>query len=118
MPNYIEGLPMPEPGRPIHRKKQAPQKINVNVDTNAIADAVISALGKKGIVINSGTENFDNVSNTGDTYNAKESLSKIADAMIVSKDNKSNFEDLGEVKKVDRDIKEVNKTIDLLKNID
>jgi len=117
MPNYIEGLPMPEPGRPIHRKKQSQPKINVNVDVNAIADAVINAINKKGISSKSNNEIISNT-NTGDTFNTKESLSKIADAMIVSKDSKSNFDDLGEVKKVDRDINEVNKTIDLLKNID
>lgn len=118
MTDYSNGknvlLKRPEPGRPIKPvlpKKEAQQ--NINVDTNAIADAVIKAItnrmpqGKGNISLGNITDSFDN----------SESLQKLADAMSVNEQGDSNLEGLGKIKETKKDQKEVDKAIDMLSKL-
>jgi hypothetical protein len=114
MPDYSNGqnvlLRRPEPGRPA---KPLPKE-NIQVDTNAIADAVIKAMVAKmpsGVIgnINSGTrEDFDN----------SESLKKLADAMTNKEGQESNLSGLGKTQETKKDKKETDKTIDILSNLE
>ena len=54
-----------------------------------------------------------------DDFDDAQSLDKLAESMLVERGEKeSNFEDLGHVKKTQKDKKDVDKTIDILKNLD
>jgi hypothetical protein len=92
------------------------KNINVsqNVDADAIAQAVAKALGKMPGLRRSGSgEELE------DDFNSEESLARLADSMIVQRSRgKSNFEDLGNVKETKRNSKDIDKTIDLLKDLD
>ena len=117
MTDYADGrnvlLRRPEPGRPVHpvvSEKRETQ--NVNVDTNAIADAVIKAIvGKSsGLVFQS--------TGISDKTNNADSLSKLADAMVYNSDkNESNLEGLGRIQETKKDNKDTDKTIDLLSQL-
>jgi len=114
MPDYANGrnvlLRRPEPGRPA---KVVEKNIvqNVNIDTNAIADAVIKAIvGKMPNGVNVAvkvTDDFDN----------SESLKKLADAMVIKNQEYSNLEGLGKTKEIKKDNKEVDKAIDMLSKL-
>jgi len=114
----VPGRPYPNPPPPPPPQKQqeanVSQNVNVGEDAiNAIANAVIDAIGKKKVV--SRTEVEDKV----DEYDPQASLEKLADAMVVQRDDsKSNFDDLGDVKETKKDTDEVDKTIDLLSKLD
>jgi hypothetical protein len=118
MTDYSNGknvlLRRPEPGRPIHPViKEEPK--NINVDTNAIADAVIKAITGKislgNLVDGKVVDNFDD----------SESLKRLADAMSnqdgSNKSSGSNLEGLGKTKEVKKDQKEVDKAIDMLSQL-
>ena len=86
--------------------------VSQNIDIEALAAAVAKAMGK--IVIRGGTGDAYT-----DTFNNEKSMEELAKSMIVQRGkNESNFEDLGGIKKTKRDKKSVDKTIDLLKNLD
>jgi hypothetical protein len=108
-------LRRPEPGRPVHpaiREEKTQQ--NINVDTNAIADAVIKAITGKISLGNLVAERVDN-------FDDSESLKRLADAMSnqdgSSKSSGSNLEGLGKTKEVKKDQKEVDKAIDMLSKL-
>ena len=114
MPDYSNGqnvlLRRPEPGRPA---KPLPKE-NIQVDTNAIAEAVIKAIVAKmpsGVIgnINSDIrEDFDN----------SESLKKLVDAMTNKEGQESNLSGLGKTQETKKDKKETDKTIDILSNLE
>jgi len=113
----VPGRPYPNPPPPPPQKSQetnVSQNVNVGEDAiNAIANAVIDAIGSKKVV--SRTE----VEGKADDYDPQASLEKLADAMVVQRDDsKSNFEDLGDVKETKKDTDEIDKTIDLLSKLD
>jgi hypothetical protein len=90
------------------------KNINISQDINieALAAAVAKAIGK--MTIRGGTaESFT------DTFDNGKSMEALAKAMVIQRSkNKSNFEDLGSVKETKKDKKSVDKTIDLLSNLD
>jgi hypothetical protein len=115
MPSFSNGKKEPEPGRPVVVKETRTTE-QQEVDVGAIAKAVAEALGKmpgRGYAqSNDGSEYEDDFSNSG-------SMEKLADSMTVQRgDSEANFEDLGGVKETKKDVKEVDKTIDLLKGLD
>ncbi len=100
----------------------APQ-ININVDHQQIADAVSQSLSK--MVENSLKNTNINVYNNSvtkdnsDNFDASKSLERLAESMTVQRgNNSSNFDDIGEVKLVQKDEKEVQNTIDLLRDLE
>jgi len=123
MGDYVNGK-RPEPGRHIERIIEKRTEIIQEVESgrdkkldqdaiNAIASAVISAIGDKRGVVNTPS------SISADTFDSSESLSRLADAMVIQRGNsQSNFEDLGTVKTTKKDSKNVNQTIDLLAGLD
>jgi len=82
------------------------------IDIDALAKAVAKAIGR--VTIRGGTgEEFS------DTFDDKKSMEALADSMIVQRGkSESNFEELGGIKKTNKDQKEVDKTIDILSNLD
>ena len=118
MPTYANGkdvLRRPEPGRPVYPVvKEVKNTQNINVDTNAIADAVIKAITNKmpvGGSISAVSER------TVDNFDNSESLKKLADAMSIQNQGESNLEGLGNIKEVKKDQKEVDKAIDMLSKL-
>jgi hypothetical protein len=115
MTDYVNGknvLLRPEPGRPVHPTIQEVKTVqNINVDTNAIADAVIKAIANKMPHGNFTTEKVT------DSFDNSESLKRLADAMSVQGRGESNLEGLGNVKEIKRDKKETDKAIDLLSQL-
>ncbi len=112
MPDYFHGKRRPEPGRPIII--QQPASNNSNIDTNAIADAVIKALEKK-LVSGRVIDNRNQITN--DEFDNKESLEKLANAMIIDNKNESNLNGLGDIQETKKDAKETDNTIDLLSKL-
>ena len=120
MTDYSNGrnvlLRRPEPGRPVHPviKQEAQNITSANVDTNAIADAVIKAIVNKmpvGGFVTGGVEKVDN-------FDDSESLKRLADAMSNQEGSSgSNLEGLGKTKEVKKDQKEVDKAIDMLSQL-
>jgi hypothetical protein len=107
-------LKRPEPGRPVHPVIREEPK-NINVDTNAIADAVIKAIVNKMPV---GGFVTGGVGKTVDNFDDSESLKRLADAMSNQEGSSgSNLEGLGKTKEVKKDQKEVDKAIDMLSKL-
>ena len=115
MPDYFNGKIRPEPGRPA-KVSQPVINVQPNVDTNAIADAVIKAIEKK--LETSGKIVVKNKEKIEDNFDDSSSMEKLADVMTMSREGESNFGDLGSIKKVQKDISDTNKTIDLLKDVE
>ena len=87
----------------------------VNVSQNIDIDALATALAQKMPRMSRGIIGEEFI----DDFNHDASLERLADAMIVQRgDNKSNFEDLGNIQETKRDKKDIDKTIDILKNLD
>lgn len=118
MAEYANGknvlLGRPEPGRLANPTES--QKIIVEkeeVDVASIADAVVKAIGNR-IQFN---QNQPNDADIG--FDDSKTLERLAETMSVqNNNNESNFDDLGNVKKTQKDQKETQKTIDLLRDID
>lgn len=125
MSRYIDGK-RPEPGRLIRRvekvviEKEEPSTALDNNAVSAIAEAVIKALGTKGVATGVSEGEAPRAGRPKkDDFDSSASLAKLADAMTVQRGaNESNFEDLGKIKKTKKDDGSVDKTIDLLSNID
>ena len=104
----------PEPGRPLRPArsvKNEPQSVNVNIDTNAIADAVIKAISNKmPAVISQGGQYTDQFDTSG-------SLDKLADAMTIPKESEGKIDGIGIIKETKKDEAETKRTIDLLSNL-
>jgi hypothetical protein len=120
MGEFVDGknvlLKRPEPGRPIHPITEKKEQIQSNnIDTNAIADAVIKAIVDK---MPSGSINVTSQINKEDNFDTSASLSRLADAMVYNSDkNESNLEGLGRIQETKKDNKDTNKTIDLLSQL-
>ena len=112
MPNYLDGK-RPEPGR-LHGS----QNINAEIDIEKLAEAIAKKLpGIKNESNKSNKEN--NIKEENDGFDNKNTLERLADSMVVQRDkNESNFKDLGKTKETKKDKDEVDKTIDLLKDLD
>ena len=116
MASFSNGKKQLEPGRPVGK---VDQHINVNaqVDIEAIAAAVAQAIGPlqtKVVTVrgNSGQE-------LSDDFDSTKSLEALAESMTVQRGNsESNFENLGGTKETKKDKEEVDRTIDLLTNLD
>lgn len=126
MGDYRDGkrgnFAIPVPGRPVNsisppspRNVNVSQNINIGKDAvNAIANAVIDAISSKQTIEKVGIEY-----NKKDDFNSEMAMEKLADAMIVQRgNNKSNFDNLGDVKEIKKDKSEVDKTINLLSKLD
>ena len=124
MARHLDGKPYlsrPEPGRP-HASpvEQNVKNITINkgsdIDVQKLANAVAQAIEVK--IPHIVTEGRKTEKEIIDSFDSQASLSKLADAMVVQRDDAdSNFNNLGVVKKHKKDIKDVDKTIDILKNI-
>jgi len=121
MGEYANGknvlLERPEPGRLIG-PPPAPQKVIVEkeskIDVAALADAVVKAIGNK-LPLGS----YNNQPNVDVGFDDSKTLERLAETMSVQNgDSESNFDDLGNIKKTQKDQKEVQKTIDLLSDLD
>jgi len=117
MPDYFNGKKRPEPGRPANLANQPVINVSAAVDTNAIAEAVIKAIEKK-LPTSVRVIGRSMAPEADDGFDTSTSMDKLADVMTMGKNNESNFDGLGSVKKVKKDIKDTNKTIDLLKDIE
>ena len=114
-------LKRPEPGRPVYpAQKVVTKEVESKVDVNAIADAVVKALGGK-IVMGQGSQTGQAgtiVEKKEDSFDVSESMSKLADAMVFNRDqNEANLEGLGKIKETKKDKKETDKTIDMLSKL-
>ena len=112
----------PRPGRPIGPLLPQPTKEIIieresKVDVNEIAAAVVKAIGKiSPITVHQGQGSAEK---KNDGFDDSKTLERLADTMAVQKGNsESNFENLGRVKTTKKDKKDVQNTIDLLKDID
>lgn len=124
MGDYVNGK-RPEPGRHVERIIEKRTEVIKEVESdrdkkldqdaiNAIASAVIRAIGDKRDVVVHTPSNI-----SADTFDSSESLSRLADAMVVQRsNNRSNFEDLGTVKTTKKDSQDVSQTIDILAGLD
>ena len=123
MPDFEDGknvlLKRPQPGRP--EGPPRPQKEVIieresKVDVEAIARAVVEAIGNK-MPLGIGSHGVE--TQRGDGFDDSRTLERLADTMSVQKGNsESNFEGLGRVKETKKDPKDTQKTIDLLRDVD
>jgi len=125
MTRHLDGKPYPsrpEPGRLLDSPiKQNVKNITINkesdIDLEKLANAVAHAIEiKMPHIVTKGRKTEEEVI---DSFDSQASLSKLADAMVVQReDSKSNFNgNLGVVKKNKKNIKDVDKTINILKDI-
>ena len=123
MGDYSDGKPVVRPGRvnvtEHHEHKSA------TVDVNELAKAVAAELAKTMFsqAQQAPTQPTIVRSNTGqdfeDDFDNKDTLAKLADNMTVHQgEGRSNFAHLGGIKETKKDQKEVDKTIDILRNLD
>lgn len=120
MGNYIK---RPEPGRQVEKiqvvektiEKTTEKQSNINLEdlANAVAKAIgsqiqIRAIGDPSLGQNRGGDRFDD----------SKTMEQLAACMIVQRGkNESNFDDLGDVKKTKREVADIDKTIDLLSDL-
>lgn len=114
MSNYIDGK-MPEPDRLTRivskeREVVKDQSSLADDSINAIANAVIKAIEFK--------KNTNSDYGIKDDFEDESSMQKMAEAMIVQRGSESNFKNLGRIKETQKDTKDIDKTIDILSNID
>jgi hypothetical protein len=109
----------PEPGRPQVQEhtKEVVKEVVKEVDVDAIAKAVAQALSGQtiigeGNIVGKKVEEKESFDNT-------KTMEHLAQSMVVQRGNsEANFKDLGEVKTTKKDNSSVDKTIDLLKDIE
>lgn len=107
MGDYVDGQ-APSPGRPMANQS------GQNLDVSELAKAIAKEIGGTGPrrMYTEGGEVYDGFDDT-------KSLDQLAKAMTVERgNNQSNFDNLGNVKKTERDSKETQDKIDLLKGLD
>jgi len=122
MGDYEDGknilLRRPEPGRHYGQaripKENPKANANINIDTNAIADAIIKAVGNR---IPKSTGQITQIGQDIDQFDTSESLDKLADAMTIPKENEGKVEGIGIIKETTKDEKETKNTIDLLSKL-
>lgn len=104
--------------------KDQHQQPNVTIqptfDISALANAVAAAISLKIPADSSKNDNFNiEEKRTVDTFDASKTMNRLANQMLVERGkSKANFEDLGSIRKTKKDQKDVDDTIDLLKNLD
>lgn len=94
--------------------KNSSSQINIsqNIDVNSISDAIIKAIGNR-------IGNSNPINQSKDDFDNSASLERLAQAMVIQRDNKeSNFDNLGETKISKKDVQDTNNTIDLLRGLD
>jgi hypothetical protein len=110
----------PEPGRmPSAPKAEPVVEKEAKVDVDAIANAVVKAIGDKMPVVMHGGGSTG--SKVEDGFDNAKTLERLADSMSVhGADSESNFdgEGLGKVKMTKKDGKDVQSTIDILSDMD
>ena len=118
MPHYIK---KPEPGHLVRQKiveKVIEKPIierSEGLDINALANAVAQAIS---LNFPQGGQINDTPKKAKDAFDNSKTMSRLADQMLVQRgDSKANFDDLGRVKKTKKDQKDVDSTIDLLRNL-
>ena len=118
MGDYLDGkkgpVETPVPGKPQQYIKETKiiEKQTEPIDIDALANKIISAIGNKAI-------STHNEAGIKDDFDETASLDQLASAMSVNRsENKSNFDNLGNVIKTKKDSKETDKTIDILANLD
>ena len=122
MGDYLNGE-RPSPGRhvskaaPIYVEKTEIVERKIDADSlSMIVDAVAKAVKDNSPTI-TGTNSQGQFKN--DDFNNTNTLDKLADVMTVQRGkSKSNFEDLGDIKEIDKDKGDVGKTIDFLSEVD
>ena len=112
MANYIK---RPEPGRFRKQETIVEKPKQEGLDSAALANAVAQAINLRmpnQIMVGE-------VEKTEDSFDNSKTLARIADQMIIQRgDNKSNFEDLGKIKKTKKNKQDVDDTINLLSQLD
>ena len=121
MSNYIKRV---EPGRIIRKETviekivhQPPEEKSFDANTiNALANAIAQVIGNK---ISKDTVGKEIVNNKTDTFDDSGTLKRLAKEMLVQRgNNKSNFDNLGDIQITKKDQKDVDETIDLLSKLD
>lgn len=99
-------------------EKQSKPDINMDDLANAVANAIMHQLPSPQIVVQG--VNGENVKRIfEDSFDDKGTMEQLASSMIVQRGKKeSNFKDLGNVSTTQKDLIDVNKTIDLLSGLD
>tara|TARA_R110000824_G_scaffold148242_3_gene317894 strand:+ start:71998 stop:72384 length:387 start_codon:yes stop_codon:yes gene_type:complete len=115
--NVVERVNTVNTVKTVEKVEQAPQQdIDLAKFANTVAQAVISNLptqhsARSGIMLDDDQNVFE--------FDDSRTLEKLADNMIVQRgDKETNFKELGNVETTEKDQKEVNKTIDLLRGLD
>ena len=112
MPEYLDGQTANTKQQPTVLAQETKE---TKIDVNAIAEAVVKALGGKLPISN--TLNYQNSQNVDDFDNSA-SLAKLADAMSNTKNNEGVINNIGIIKETKKDDKETKNTIDLLSNLE
>lgn len=108
----------PEPGRGAPPPEKVVEKVveKESVDVDAIANAVVKAIGNKMPVVMHGGGSGGTGAKIEDNFDNSKTLERLADSMVTHEgDSESNFDDLGKVKTTKKDVQS---TIDLLSDID
>lgn len=99
--------------RIVEKPEKEPEKEAFDIGT--LAEAVAKAISLK---LPSYQEGSD-AKSMGDSFDESNTMNRLADQMIVERGgNKSNFENLGNIKTTKKDQKDVDNTIDLLSGLD
>jgi len=123
MSDYSDGKDVlrrvPEPGRLYSSPKETIPENKTEVDANAIAEAVVKAIGNRIPVAIQGGQHGSGV-DFSDGFDNSKTLERLADSMSVhGNGEESNFNgDIGKVEMTKKDKDDVQNTIDLLSDID
>lgn len=107
MPNYNKNK------KEIVTKEKVVERVidHSSLDLDSLTNSIVEAISSK--------INVSNNSVDTDTFDNSDTIGKLAEQMVVQRTGKdSNFNDLGSTVVTDKDSKEVDGTIDLLKDID
>ena len=101
--------------RTIEREQKS---IDMTELANAVANAIINKLpSQKYVQING--QNIMEDYNDGEKELTQKTLEKLAQSMIIKRENnESNFKDLGSTSVTQKNINEINNSIDLLSNLE
>jgi len=118
MSNYIKtNNTIPEP---IISNVNIQQNFDINALANAVAAAISAKIPMSSTCNSERNETFyiEEKRNLSDTFDSSKTMNRLADQMLVERGKgKANFDDLGTIKTTKKDQKDVDDTIDLLKNL-
>lgn len=124
MPDYADGqdvlLRRPEPGRPPRPTPNSVENKNkeVKIDINAIAEAVVKAMGTRFNSAQPIATSGQRIENAIDDFDSSASMEKLANVMSIQSDgNESNLDGLGMIRETKKDKEDTKKTIDILSNL-